>query len=231
MGNEERFERLIELALDAQVESSDDPLRAEEELRVDGIEPHTFSPAFERKMERLIRRQRRAAWCEKHGRTVKRIAASAALFVVVAGVTVLSVDAFRVPVMRFVLDLTGTHSEIVIDTEKTSISKEFDPYLPSYVPAGFTVGTVQEYEGEGISIEYVNEDEQFYGLRFDYVLSGASIDTEDAQIEEITIQGFPALVTEKKGRMMISCGINGHAYYVTGYISKEEAIKILESVQ
>lgn len=232
MGNEERFERLIGLALDAEVESAEDSLKTEEELRASGIEPHTFSLEFERKMEKLLRQQRRAAWRIKYKKTIKRMVVSAALLVLIAGITIFSVDAFRVPFMRFVLDLTGTHSDIVVEPkDKPAISEEFDPYLPSYVPEGFSVDTVQEYKGEGISISYTNGDGLFYGLRFNYQLSDSAIDTEDAQVEEITIKGFPALLTEKDGRTMLSCGMNGQAYYVTGYISKDDAIKILESIQ
>lgn len=235
MGNDERLERLIALALDASVESSADALQTEAALRADGIEPHVFSPSFERRMEKLLRRQRRAAWREKHQKMVGRMAASAALVIGVAGVTVCSVDAFRVPVMRFVLDLTGLHSNVVIDevgqTEQPPVSKEIKARLPRYVPAGFALEAVQEYTGEGFSAQYSNGDGSFYGVRFNDVLSNAAIDTENAEVEEICIQGFPALIAEKDGRTMISCGINGHAYYLTGYLSREDAIKILESVE
>lgn len=45
----------------------EEDLLTEGELRKQGIEPHRFSPEFEKKMKALIRQQRRKEWLKKHG--------------------------------------------------------------------------------------------------------------------------------------------------------------------
>lgn len=46
----------------------EEELLTEEEMRARGIEPHSFSPDFEKKMNKLLKTQRRKEWLRKHGK-------------------------------------------------------------------------------------------------------------------------------------------------------------------
>ncbi|WNX84670.1 DUF4367 domain-containing protein [Agathobaculum sp. NTUH-O15-33] len=231
MSDKDSFDKLIEIALDEYVELDENcELKTEEELRANNIKPHVFSLKFEKQMKRLIHSEQRRIWWVKHRSVFKRLTVCLVILITIGGVTIANVDAFRISFLSFFLQLDDTHSKVEVQKSVPSISNEFNHYLPTYVPNGFAVSSVQEYKNDGIDIEYVNDEGQFYILQFKLQQSNASIDTENAYVQEFTIQGTPALITEKDNRIAITWGINEHMYHLTGYISKDEAVKILESI-
>lgn len=57
----------------------EEELLTEEEMRARGIEPHSFSSEFEKKMKKMIRTQRRREWLRKYGKKGGMAAAIALL--------------------------------------------------------------------------------------------------------------------------------------------------------
>lgn len=58
-----------------------------------------------------------------------------------------------------------------------------------------------------------------------------ALDTEHAKVEQIEIQDSPAILVQKQdGRTYVVWHVNGHQYSVEGYLTKEQALQILESV-
>lgn len=227
---DEMFEAMLRNAF--QDHHEEETLSPEEELRVMGVEPHQFSPEFERKMEKLIRKARRKEWREKHRKGIRQLAAMVAVVFLAGGILVTQVDAIRVPVMSVVVTIGERFSEIVVkDSAQRNIpSNEFYSRLPTYMPDGFWVESVDE-DKNSCTVFYSDNSESYYSI--DYYTSAAdtAIDTENAIVLEQEIRGQPAIIAEKNGSTIIVWYPNGHEYILSGTISLEEMIRILESIE
>ncbi|MGN1028095.1 MAG: DUF4367 domain-containing protein [Faecousia sp.] len=189
-------------------------------------------------MDKLIRKARRQEWHRRNQKTLRRLAAVFAVVILTGSVLVTQVDAVRVPVMNFFITVREEFSEIgIFQPEKqTSLSEKYDVYLPAYVPDGFVTESVEEGKNY-ITVRYSKDDESgdFYTLRFSSETLNGAYDTEDAEVTEITIQGYPAVLIEKMigedEYTQLIWAIPGGQYHITGYINGEEAVCILESVE
>lgn len=233
---DEMFEAMLRNAF--QDHHEEETLSPEEELRVMGVEPHQFSPEFERKMEKLIRKARRKEWREKHRKGIRQLAAIVAVVFLAGGILVTQVDAIRVPVMNVIITIGERCSEIGLQEpeKKQVVSGKYDDYLPQYILPGFCIESVTEEE-DLVRVHYVAEDESgdFYSVTVAPVASSSSYDTEDAEVTEILIQGYPAVLIEKMRNgepyTQIVWFPAGGEYHLSGYLLGEEAIQVLESVK
>lgn len=227
---DEMFEAMLRNAF--QDHHEEETLSPEEELRVMGVKPHQFSPEFERKMEKLIRKARRKEWREKHRKGIRQLAAMLAVVFLTGGILVTQVDAIRVPVMSVMITIGERFSEIVVQdpAQRDTLSNEFHSRLPTYMPDGFWVESVDE-DKDGCTVFYSNSTKKYYSI--DYYTSAAdtAIDTENAIVSEQKIRGQPAIIAEKDGSTIIVWYPNGHEYILSGTISLEEMIRILESIE
>ena len=88
---------------------------------------HTFSPGFEKQMNKLIK-SRRKPYYSIVNTVGKRVAVVILAFVMVSFTTVMSVDALRKPFFSFITNMFSTHSEIKSDSDD---SKEYPKAIES----------------------------------------------------------------------------------------------------
>lgn len=232
---EEMFEAMLRNALQ---DHREEDLLTEQELHASGVSPHQFSPEFERKMEKQIRTVRRKEWREKHRKSTRQLVAMLAVVILTGGILVTQVDAFRVPLMRVIITIGEYCSDIGIQNleKKQVISEKYDDYLPQYILSGFCIESVTE-EKDSIEIHYVAEDESgdFYSLTVSSAASNSAYDTEDAEVTEIMIQGYPAVLIEKLRQeepyTQIVWFPGDSEYHISGYLLGEEAVRVLDSVK
>ena len=72
-------------------------------------------------------------------------------------------------------------------------------YYPAYVPEGFTLHFVHDYEGASFSAEYLSPDQRWYVFDESTENSVGSITTKNARMTEISIHDRPALLVEAPG--------------------------------
>ncbi len=114
----------------------------------------TFSPEFEARMQKLIRRQKNPYYLVFN--TVgKRVAAVTITILVALTVTTFSVKAFREPFVRFITEMFEKFTSIVFvkDEEDTPQSTFiFEKKEPQYIPEGYVLGSTTQtsvyYEAE-----------------------------------------------------------------------------------
>ena len=231
MKNDDKYiEQLLGVALDDSVESSPPELKTEEELAAEGLEPHEFSKGFEQRMNRVRRKERRKEWISAYKKTMKHIAAGFAVFIGIGGILIGSVDAIRVPVLSFILNIGKESSQILThDDLNVPISDFMSKYLPTYSPDGFVVTSFSEFEN-GYSIAYQREDGSSYQIEFNMNTDTFYFNSEDSVLSEIEVDGSPAVVSSHEDYIIVSWPTNGHMYCITGTITQEECVKILESV-
>lgn len=230
---DEMFEAMLRSALR---DHREEELLTEEKLRAQG-EEHQFSPEFERKMEKLIKKMRRKERRKSHQKRFHHVAAVFVAVILAGSVMVTKVEAIRAPIMNIIITMGERCAEIRLQeqAEKQAVSEKYDDHLPQYIVPGFCIETVRE-EADQISVRYMAEDESgsFYSLTFASVPGSASYDTEDAVVTEIAIQGYPAVLIEKtkneEAYTQVVWFPDGGEYHISGYITAEEAVQVLESV-
>lgn len=218
---EELFDALVRAAIREEIEHAPDQTDLTE---------HEFSARFDKKMKHLLRMQRRQAWVTRHKRKICQIAAAAACVVLVSGILLTKVEAIRIPVMRFFFAVTDQYTEIVPHRTQLAVSDAMQPYMPQYIPDDFVVTDIEE-ESTEVCITYEKDDGACFIVDFWMNVPDTALDTEHAKVKQIEIQGSPAILVQKQdGRTYVVWHVNGHQYSVEGYLTKEQALQILESV-
>lgn len=220
---EDIYRLLVRAAIQEDIEHS------EEMQKDDKAEDHVFSDSFHKKMEKLFQKERRKQWRKTHKRTLYKVGAIAASFILVSSILVTKVDALRLPISNFLWRVTEKYTDITPQKMKYTVSKEKQKYMPDFIPDGFVITDVDEQKNE-VCVTYENDEGKVYIFDFWMHIPDTAVDTEHATIEEVPIQNTPATVIEKQDRTYIIWTVHGHQYSVEGYITREEGLDILKSI-
>lgn len=164
-------------------------------------------PELDRKCRELIEesfaKQERTLWLRRVRNSLSRVAMLALVILGIAAVTVLSVDAFRIPVLNFLMDQSGKYSSMVFDansnfetTENTAnrIITRFESELPE----GYTI-TYNTVTAEWSAVYSKNEEGHIIYLEISSVDRDINVDTEDAAYTEIEFGNYLAAFLDKDG--------------------------------
>lgn len=153
--------------------------------RDDSMIQHEFSPEFEQKIEKLIRKEKKFLWHFVNTAS-KRVAVIAAVFVMLF-TTACSVEAIREPIVRFLIEVYESFTEYNFEGEKSdTITKE---YKISGIPEGFTQ-TDYFRDDTGITTTYENEHGD--KIRFSQTITSGTditIDGEHAETKSVDVSG------------------------------------------
>lgn len=220
---------LLELALEEQLES-DEEMNA---YKLDAESIHTFSDEHNRRVDEI---QKRA---EKHNLfpkmfPKKRLQAVVCLcFALTISVfAVTRVEAFRLPLVRFFMEVKEKSTKFNFQGENnTNLTKDYQAYEPRYIPDGYSSAEVSEGKG-AFFIKYVNSTgTQSYIFYYYGNPSPIAIDTEEAGVSKVLINGNESYVIEKNGNLKILMNKDNHQFYIHGELSLEQACKIMESIK
>lgn len=227
--NRKKSEYLLELALQEQMEH--DPeiqnFKAEDELTC----PHVFSEAHDKNVRRILKTAKRAENRKRNQRRALQLAAGIAVVLCVSSVTVINSKAFRVSFANFLLDVREEYSLIFFEKRTVpSVTKNFKEQEPTYIPSGFSIDELTESE-DSFTISYLNDNTGWYFLSYFQSPGSLSVDTEDAERQEVLIDGNQAILINKNDIIHVIMLKEGALYDLVGNISEEESIKILESIK
>ena len=224
------FDKLISVAISQISDDDNVELKTDEELRSEGGSAHEFSPAFEKQMKKLIRENQKQQFTtyRKKFRSRIRIAILAAILVCAA--MMFSVSAFRTSIINFIFNSGEKSSTFTFNDVSPSISDTFDKYLPTYIPQVFAIDSIREIPKENIYIQLTNGNGTYYEVQCELHSSHLSIDTENGQITELKINNAYVTISERKDRIIAIYTINNIFYSISGNITKDVIIKILESI-
>ncbi len=220
---EDLFHLLVKAAIREDIENSEE-IQNECELK-----DHVFSDDFNKKMDQLLKKERHKQWIKKNRPKVYKIGAVAASITIVSGILVTSVDALRLPVSNFLWNITEKYTDVTPEIIHYGMSQKMEKYMPQFIPDRFVITDVNEQKDE-VCVTYENDEGKAYIVDFWMNVQSTAVDTEDAAPEEVIIQNIPATIVEKQDRTYIIWIVHGHQYSVEGYITREEGIRILESV-
>ena len=191
---------------------------------------HSFSRRFRRKMEALLRYERRSGF-GRFAAGFGRIAAAVLIaLLAVNTVLVCSVEAYRESFYEIVETVTEKFTAFFVKVDENAPVTEFIPIDPPYIPEGFEVVEQITSDVEN-TIFYLNDDGK--DIFFSQMTQGIApiyFDTEGASIENKIISGYEVRVISENEITQIYCVVDGHEFVVTGTAGYEEILKITENI-
>lgn len=198
---------------------------------------YTFSPAFERRMKKLLRRGRHPVWY----RTL-HAAACVLLALLLSGCAVLVVS----PEAREVFSgwVREVHEAYFLyrffgDEEKEPVSDESAVYQPAYVPAGYRMERKRVLSGI-VSILYINDQSgnlAAFGCFLDTTSPVLQVERDSEDIhKKVFVNGLSAdlYLDAEEGEANVLVwvdGENGAAFRISGVFGEEELVSMAESVR
>ena len=192
------------------------------------------SPAFQRRMDRLIRRMGRSPRRVRALAQVRRAAAVALVFLAVgfSGLMVTS-QAFRTQVIAVITQVFQEFTEFRFSAREETARRAGDVAL-TYLPEG-----MEEIRRSGnhISLHIFFEDATGNTMRLTHTVIGdktshvSMLDTEDAEVEQFYIQGEQATAISKGLDHTILWTSGNSVYLLTGTIATDESKLVAAGVQ
>ena len=192
---------------------------------------HRFSKRFERKMNKLIRQEKRTPFMRSFINYSKRVAVIFLIFVTIAFATTMSVEAYRVKFFEIVTEVWEEFTSIIFKSkDHINDNNKLIPAIPEHIPKGFSI--LEESTSDYLyRVIYISENnkEIFYEQR---VLSYGEIilDTENVETEVIEIGNQTIILFTNKGTNQIYWSDDSYSYTLISSINKDEVIKIVKGI-
>lgn len=180
-----------------------DDLPSDDELN------HVFSKSFERKMKKLIKQQKRSSFTNKIIFYSKRTAIVFLIILASLFTVTMSSEALRTRLYELVIRVYEDLTSFVFSNKENIEIKNLKIKEPGYIPEGFKeVDRVDNF-----MIAYENEK----GIRIEYIsteidTNSIILDTEDAKVKEIFINGYKAKYIEKETFLQVFWNDNNFIY-------------------
>lgn len=224
--NDDIFEKAFEEMLKEAAKRADKRLGGQLEEPKEEI---VFSEEHERKIEKLFRLERRKRINKKLIKYTKRCACILIVCcIAVTAVGVVKVDALRMRFLRLLYEPDAPNSDIDFIGDKTNYYA--DDYMHiSYIPDGFKATEIFTVKGH-LGYTFLNGDKYFHLSADDIETTNSNVDTEDMEIEYLKIRNNDAIYLTKPRVNILIWSDDDTAYIIDGNISKEDMIKVAESV-
>ena len=204
---------------------------AAEDLGKNMPEPETvvFSKEHEEAMRKLFRKERNKLFFKKVSKYSKRAAVFLLAVIVISGITVFSVEAWRVRVMNFFIEMSETHSDIKFgENSAKSDSYTSDEITLGYIPKGFRLEK-RDAKGSMVSLAFKGEEDYFVFSMID-ITGSIGIDTENASVKKTEINGQEALFSSNKNINILVWHSENFSYRLSGTVEEDEYTKYFERI-
>ncbi|MDF2944862.1 MAG: hypothetical protein K0S01_3720 [Herbinix sp.] len=218
--NEQKLSEACEHALDIIIKNYYDGIETMDDMG--------FSAAFEEKMQRLIRVQKKLYYhlINSVGKRIAIIIITISSFFVVA-----NAEAIYRLIINFTITDRVTDSRVLFDTDEdmtypTSIE---EVRIPVYSSEGFKEIDRLIVEEGLVKVTYQNNLGEEY-IYYQMVLDTSQIiNTEGVVTEEFEINGMKVLYCKNLSDSIATWSDGVYGYKIVGEITKEEVVKIIEN--
>ena len=192
----------------------------------------TFSEAFEKKMQKLIRAQKKSYFYLIN--TVgKRVAIIVLAIIISITATTFSVKAIRETIIDFITETFEKFTKISVENELTELEMqiEFVKTAPQYIPEGYSVESEIEVDGF-YQINYNNNENNLIVYYQElYYKNIRHINTEGVEYVDLYINSYDGVFYNKNGTNTLVFADETYMYTVYGQVSRDELIKMAESIK
>lgn len=198
---------------------------------LDNREPHTFSKKHEKKMAKLIKRQRKPYFnliC-----TAGRRAACIIVAIVVFSASALSVKAVREAVFKFITNIFSDHNVVEIENDSDTSYPETiqEEYYISDLPEGFVQSQVDKTDNT-LFIVYSYGESRIIFEQHTLSTFKLNIDNEHNTFEEYTDpDGTVYKIATSKDNTVIMWSNKEYVFIIDSNLNKEEALKLCRSTK
>lgn len=202
-----------------------------EEERDKNTAPHVFSARYKKNIKKIIKEYSRTPMQRKFAVFRKYVAIILSIFILANSLLVFKVQAYRERVFEIITNVYKEFTSIITETEEApeplNLKSEFSE--PSYIPDGFEIINDMQTDITRI-IDYAN-DNRIMVFKQSFITSRETrIDTENTEIKEIKIYEYMIKFVFNKGMYNACWNDNEFSYIITGEISFDELIKVIESI-
>lgn len=186
---------------------------------------------FEKLLDEKLAKKETFSWKPIFTRAPKRfaVAVAAAVFVIALAILPATSEAVRERITKLIERVTSRHTEYqLVSDEDITIAK--NRFAPIYVPEGFALKQ-DFYSGSTSELYYENGSGQYFGIGISSTGAVLQADTENANVEPITIWGREGRIITKEDYTIIIWSTEERIFDVYGTIDQEELIKIAESIK
>ncbi len=202
-----------------------------EEERDKNAAPHVFSARYKKNMKKIIKEYSRTHMQRKFATFSKYAAIILIIFILANSLLVVTVQAYREKVFEMITNVYKEFTSIITKTEEVPEPLTEKPEFtePSYIPEGFEVINNMQTDITR-KIDYENGDRILVYKQNILTNSELRIDTEGTEIKNIKINGTSINYVFNKGMYNAYWNDNEYFYLITGEISFEELLKVIEGV-
>ena len=198
---------------------------------VEELKDITFSESFEKKMQKLIKAQKKSYFYLIN--TVgKRVAIIVLALIISLTATTFSVKAIRESVIEFITETFEKFTKVTVQNEEynSDTEIEFVKTVPEYIPDGYKVESEIEIDGL-YQVYYINREKNSIDYCQElYCGTIKRINTEDIEYQDLLINSYEG-VFYNNGMNTVVFADETYMYTVYGQVSKDELIKIAESIK
>lgn len=221
-------ENIYEKALDLMIEEALEIVSDSECETIGKVEEHEFSKEHQMKMKKLFNRLQREEWGRQIVKYSKRAACICLIGFVLFTASVCSVSAWRTWFLDFFFDEDAPNSKFNFNETDRAYYRDENISL-SYIPRGFE--STRNTVSENIIILLFEKDDLYFTVSVKSLNGQGSVDTEDATVSRIDINGSEAILIEKKDANQIMWRDDESIFNVTGNISSDEIVKIAKNLK
>lgn len=199
----------------------------------DELPDYTVSPGFQNKMDRLLRKGRRAEKQKSFLRSLSRAAAVLLLFTALSFAGLMTVSAsFRGQVLQVVFRVFSDQTEYIYT------GSQENPTMPELrldaLPEGFEVLSDEQFLQQSRQIHCENDAGNYLDIDISVVPANGNltlgIDTENAQISVRDIQGKEVTVVSKNGWHILLWTEDSAVFTVYSDLALSELILFVEGI-
>ena len=198
---------------------------------LDNREPHAFSKKHEKKMTKLIKRQRKPYFnliC-----TAGRRAACIIVAIVVFSASALSVKAVREAVFKFITNIFSDHNVVEIENDSDTSYPEAiqEEYYISDLPQGFVQSQVDKTDNS-LYIVYSYGERHIIFEQHTLSTFKLNIDNEHNHFEEYTApNGTVYKIATSEDLTVIMWSNEDYVFSIESNFDKEDALKLCKSTK
>lgn len=192
-------------------------------------ETHEFSAEFEEKMSKLLEKPHKGNF--KVFNTIGKRVAVAVVALALTLTTVLSVKALRIPIIKFFVNIYEEFTSLFVDSSNADYNDNFifTPKEPTYTVDGFEVDKSIVYDNV-YQVNYIYDGISNYYYKQNRLYQNQQINTHTAD-DIIYENGLTLYYYHNEQHNKLIWYDNQYSYMISGEISKEEMVKVAQSVK
>ena len=188
-----------------------------------------FSEQHKEKMKKIFDREKKKIWIRKFGKSMQRVAAGLLVVILVSGVAVMSVSAWRVKFLNFIFDTKQTNTEITTNEDTNQATYNTDLLSLNYIPEGFSLE--KQMIAEDLTYLKFSDSVNEFIISITPLEGKVSLDTENAYCEKININDNEALYSETDTENILVIENREEIISIKSSLKRDEIIKIAQNLK